>query len=206
MKLLHSQYLYVSLEIKRLLNNKKIIVAVTGASAMLYLHSFLEMLENEDVIVHGICSDAGEKVLALENTVNSKNLPGVTKWFDCKNFAAAPASGSADYDAMVIIPCSMGTLAAIASGITTNLIHRTADVMLKERKKLILVTRETPLNRTHLQNMLSAHDAGAVICPPHPGFYLQPETLEAAAMTFSWRLGDQLGLEMKGRKRWSGDE
>ncbi len=185
---------------------KKILVAVTGASAMLYVQSFLELLEKEDLIVHGICSDAGEKVLELEHKKDSRRFPTVTKWFDCKDFAAAPASGSAGYDAMVVIPCSMGTLAAIATGITSNLIHRAADVMLKEQKKLILVTRETPLNRTHLQNMLKAHDAGAVICPPHPGFYLKPQSLEEAAMTFSWRLGDQIGLEMKGRKRWGSDD
>jgi flavin prenyltransferase len=181
---------------------KKILVAVTGASAMLYLQSFLEMLEEEEVIVHGICSEAGIKVLELEHDSTFSKLPAVSKWFDCHDFAAPPASGSAGYDAMVVIPCSMGTLAAIASGITSNLVHRAADVILKENKKLILVTRETPLNRTHIKNMLAVHDAGAVICPPHPGFYLKPTNLEEAAMTFSWRLGDQLGLVMKGRKRW----
>ncbi len=184
---------------------KKILIAVTGASAMLYLQSFLELLESEDVIVHGICSDAGEKVLELEQNCGCRELPGVSQWFDCRDFAAPPASGSAAYDAMVVIPCSMGSLAAIASGITSNLIHRAADVMLKERKKLILVVRETPLNRTHLKNMLAAHDAGAVICPPHPGLYLKPKNLDEAAKTFSWRLGDQLGLDMDGRERW-GDE
>lgn len=185
---------------------KKILVAVTGASAMLYLQSFLELLEGEDVLVHGICSDSGEKVLELEHHCLSRQLPGVDRWFDCKDFAAPPASGSADYDAMVVIPCSMGTLATIASGITSNLIHRAADVMLKEGKKLILVVRETPLNRTHLKNMLAAHDAGAVICPPHPGLYLKPKSLEEAAQTFSWRLGDQIGLAMEGRKRWGEDQ
>lgn len=112
---------------------KKILVAITGASAMLYLQSFLELLE-EDVLVHGICSEAGEKVLELEHHCPSRQLPAVSKWFGCKDFAAPPASGSAGYDAMVVIPCSMGTLAAIASGITSNLIHRAADVMLKEEK------------------------------------------------------------------------
>jgi len=185
---------------------KKILVAVTGASAMLYLQSFLELLTGEDVLVHGICSEAGEKVLELEHHCLSRQLPGVSKWFDCRDFAAPPASGSAGYDAMVVIPCSMGTLATIASGLTSNLIHRAADVMLKERKKLILVVRETPLNRTHLKNMLAAHDAGAVICPPQPSLYLKPKSLKEAAETFSWRLGDQLGLTMEGRKRWGDDE
>jgi flavin prenyltransferase len=185
---------------------KKILVAVTGASAMLYLQSFLELLAGEDVLVHGICSEAGEKVLKLEHHCSSRQLPGVSKWFDCRDFAASPASGSAGYDAMVVIPCSMGSLAAIASGVTSNLIHRAADVMLKERKKLILVVRETPLNRTHLKNMLVAHDAGAVICPPQPSLYLKPKNLKEAAQTFSWRLGDQLGLVMEGRKRWGDDQ
>jgi len=105
---------------------------------------------------------------------------------------------------MIVLPCSMGTLAAIANGMSSTLVHRAADVMLKEQKKLLLVARETPLNRTHLKNMLAAHDAGATICPPHPSYYLRPESIEEAARTFSWRLGDQIGLTMKGRKRWEG--
>lgn len=185
---------------------KKILVAVTGASAMLFLQSFLEVLAGEDVLVHGICSDSGAKVLDLECGIRPGELPAVSRWYSCRDFAAAPASGSAGYEAMVVIPCSMGTLAAIAAGISNTLVHRAADVILKEGRKLILVPRETPLNRTHLKNMLAAHDAGAQICPPHPGFYLLPKDLKEAAMTFSWRLGDQLGLVMKGRRRWGGDE
>jgi len=183
---------------------QKIVVAVTGASAMVFLHSFLQILEEEDLEVHGICSESGSKVLELERGIAHTELPAVSQWFDSKDFAAPPASGSAGYDAMVVIPCSMGTLAAIANGISSTLVHRAADVILKERKKLLLVTRETPLNRTHLKNMLAVHDAGATICPPHPGYYLNPQSIEDAALTFAWRLGDQLGLEMKGRKRWEG--
>ncbi len=183
---------------------QKILIAVTGASAMVFLRSFLEMLAKEDVLVHGVCSTAGEKVLQIESGISHTELPAVSQWFDSKDFAAPPSSGSSGYDAMVVLPCSMGSLGAIASGMSSTLVHRAADVMLKERKKLILVARETPLNRTHLKNMLTVHDAGATICPPHPGFYLKPATIEEAAMTFSWRLGDQLGLEMKGRKRWEG--
>lgn len=171
---------------------------------MVFLHSFLQMLAGEDVVVHGICSTAGEKVLQLESGLSHTDLPAVSRWFDASDFTAPPASGSADYDAMLVLPCSMGTLAAIACGMSSTLVHRAADVMLKERKKLVLVARETPLNRTHLKNMLAAHDAGATICPPHPGFYLNPSSIEEAAMTFSWRLGDQFGLQMKGRKRWEG--
>lgn len=184
---------------------KKILVAITGASAMVYLRSFLAMIALEEHVVHGICSESGAKVLQIEEGISPEQLPGVSTWFQCGDFAAPPASGSAGYDAMVVLPCSMGTLAAIASGMTTNLVHRAADVILKENKRLLLVTRETPLNRTHLKNMLAAHDAGATICPPHPGFYLKPKDLEEAALTFSWRLGDQLGLTIKNRKRWGTD-
>lgn len=184
---------------------KKILVAVTGASGMLYLQSFLRAIQDLDLVVHGVCSDAGRKVLGLEKGIIPQELPAVSVWFDCRDFAAPPASGSSGYDAMLVLPCSMGTLAAIAAGISGNLIQRCADVMLKERKELVLVVRETPLNRTHLKNMLAAHDAGAVICPPMPGFYLQPATLEEAADSFSWRLADQIGLDIPGRRRWGGE-
>jgi flavin prenyltransferase len=187
-----------------ILRKRKIVVAVTGASAMVFLHAFLQVLEKETIEVHGICSESGEKVLQLERGISCTQLPAVTKWFDSKDFTAPPASGSAGYDAMVVLPCSMGTLAAIAAGISSTLVHRAADVILKENKKLLLVARETPLNRTHLKNMLAAHDAGATICPPHPGFYFNPTSIEEAATSFAWRLGDQLNLEMKGRKRWQG--
>ena len=185
---------------------KKILVAVTGASGMLYLQSFLRVIQDLELVVHGICSDAGHKVLGLEKGLIPQELPAVSAWFDCCDFAAPPASGSSGYDAMLVLPCSMGTLAAIAAGISANLIQRCADVMLKERKDLVLVVRETPLNRTHLNNMLAAHDAGAIICPPMPGFYLQPASLEEAADTFSWRLADQIGLDIPGRRRWGTEE
>jgi 4-hydroxy-3-polyprenylbenzoate decarboxylase len=185
---------------------KKILVAVTGASGMLYLQSFLRVIDGCGVTVHGICSEAGAKVLGLEKGLAPQELPAVTSWFDHRDFAASPASGSSGYDAMLILPCSMGTLAAIAAGISGNLIQRSADVMLKEHKTLALVVRETPFNRTHLTNMLTAHDAGAIICPPLPGFYLQPATLEEAADSFSWRLADQIGLDIPGRRRWGAEE
>ena len=184
---------------------KKILVAVTGASGMFYLQSFLRIIHDLDLVVHGICSEAGAKVLGMEKGLIPRELPGVTTWFDCRDFAAPPASGSSGYDAMLVVPCSMGTLAAIAAGMSANLIQRSADVMLKERKDLVLVVRETPLNRTHLKNMLAAHEAGAVICPPMPAFYLQPASLEEAADTFSWRLADQVGIAVPGRRRWGGD-
>jgi len=181
----------------------KLLLAITGASGMLYVTSFLEMLAGHDLIVHGICSASGRDVLAREQGLAPEHLPKVERWFDPLDLAAAPASGSSDYQAMLILPCTMGSLAAIAGGLSINLIHRAADVMLKERRTLVLAVRETPFNRTHLANMLAAHDAGAVICPPLPSYYLRSTTLEEAARTYSWRLADQLGLAIPGRKRWS---
>ena len=184
------------------LSPKKILVAVTGASGMLYLRSFLQVIAGQGVEIHGICSPSGRKVLQLEQAITPADLSMVSRWYDHDDFAAAPASGSSGYTAMVVLPCSMGSLAAIAAGLSINLIHRAADVILKERKTLVLAVRETPFNRTHLENMLKAHDAGAVICPPLPGFYLNPRTLKEAAATYSWRLADQLGIELEERKRW----
>lgn len=184
---------------------RRILVAVTGASGMIYLQSFLKTIKNCSVEVHGICSAAGEQVLGLEQEMAKEALPTVSCWFDHKDFTAPPASGSAGYDSMVVLPCSMGSLAAIAGGISANLVHRAADVILKESKRLVLVVRETPLNRNHLRNMLAVHDAGAVICPPFPSYYLRPDNLEEAARTFSWRLCDQLDIQVDDRRRW-GDE
>lgn len=181
----------------------KLLVAITGASGMLYLDAFLEQCRlHENLVIHGICSEAGQKVLSMEKGITVDELPAVSRWFDIDDFTAPPASGSSDYDGMVVLPCSMGTLAAIAAGLSINLIHRSADVILKERKRLLLGVRETPLNRTHLENMLKAHDAGAIICPPMPSFYFKPKSMEEAATSFSWRMFDQLGLDVKDRKRW----
>ena len=181
---------------------KKILVAITGASGMIFARSFLRLLAAAGRPADGICSEAGRQVLAHELAAAPEDLPGAERWFSPDDLASPPASGSSGYLAMVILPCTMGTLAAIAGGQSRNLIHRAADVMLKERRPLLLATRETPLNRIHLENMLRAHDAGATICPPLPGFYLHPETLEEAADTFSWRLADMLGIDIANRVRW----
>lgn len=182
----------------------KLVVAVTGASGMVYVPALLQELGKGNAIIHGICSSSGRKVLAMEQGVQPEQLPHVEKWFDETDFSAPPASGSSDYHAMVIIPCTMGTLASVAGGLSINLIHRAADVMLKERRQLILSVRETPLNRNHLQNMLKVHDAGGIICPAMPGYYLKPKTIEEAARTFAWKITDLLNIDVPGRKRWEG--
>ena len=119
---------------------KKLLVGVTGASGMLFLQSFLEMVQQQDSVeVHGVCSQAGEQVIKLELECEISELQGISMWFNNSDFTAPPSSGSSGYEAMVILPCTMGTLAAVAGGISSNLIHRAADVILKEKKKLILL-------------------------------------------------------------------
>jgi len=186
---------------------QRIILGITGATGMLYVPALLDLLAAQQIEVHGIVSEAGRKVLAFELGITPEQLPQVTRWFAVDDFFAPPASGSARYDAMVILPCSMGSLAAIANGYGGNLLHRSADVTLKERRPLLLAVRETPLNRTHLNNMLAAHEAGAIICPPMPAFYHHPQNLNDLARHFAVRLCDL--LEVPGAAdttRWQGGE
>ena len=182
---------------------KRIILAITGASGSLYALEFLKIMQTLDVEIHGIISEAGRQVMGLELDMAPEDLKVyVEKFYDIGDFAAPMSSGSSLYDGMVVLPCTMGTLASIANGISKNLIHRAADVTLKERRPLLLAVRETPLNRTHLHNMLKAHDAGAIVCPPMPSFYQKPETITEMAQFFAGRLASLLGLEIPGQPRW----
>jgi 4-hydroxy-3-polyprenylbenzoate decarboxylase len=183
---------------------QRIILGITGATGMLYIPALLELLAEQSIEVHGIISDAGRKVLHFELGMTPEQLPQVSRWFAADDFFAPPASGSARYDAMVVLPCSMGSLAAIATGNGANLLHRCADVTLKERRPLLLAVRETPLNRTHLHNMLAAHEAGAIICPPMPSFYHHPQGLNDLARHFAARLCDLLDIPVAATaiQRW----
>ena len=184
---------------------KKLILGITGASGSLYAVQFLKLMQQADVDIHAIISDAGRLVLQHELGLTPDDLQQyVAKWYDATNFAAPMSSGSARFDAMLVLPCTMGSLGAIANGIAKNLIHRAADVMLKEKKPLLLAVRETPLNRIHLENLLKVHDAGATVCPPMPSFYHHPESLEEMAAFFAGRLAEIVGIEMTDLKRWRG--
>jgi 4-hydroxy-3-polyprenylbenzoate decarboxylase len=185
---------------------KKIILGITGATGSLYALEFLKLMAATDAEVHGIISEAGEQVLRLELGIGKEGLsPYVAQWHDIKNFAAPMSSGSSRFDGMAVLPCTMGTLAAIANGLTRNLIHRAADVTLKERRPLVLAVRETPLSRVHLSNMLKADEAGAIICPPMPAFYHHPENLEAMARAFAGRVASLLGFDLPDLPRWGGE-
>jgi len=185
--------------------NKKIILAITGASGSLYIVQFLKLMQQADVEIHAIISDAGRLVLQHELGLTPDDLLQYdVTWHAADDFAAPMSSGSSRFDAMVVLPCTMGSLGAIANGIAKNLIHRAADVMLKEKKPLLLAVRETPFNRIHLENMIKVHDAGATLCPPMPSFYHHPESLEEMASFFAGRLADLIGIEVAGLKRWQG--
>lgn len=183
-----------------------ILLCVTGASGSIYALQFIEILAQLHQETHLVMSEAGKQVAILE--LGEKGYTRLCslaeKVYDTDDFTAAPASGSSRWKAMVVMPCSMGTLAAIAHGMSQNLIHRAADCFLKERRPLVLCPRETPLNATHLKNLLSAHEAGAVIYPAMPGFYSGPESIQDLAYFFAARVAAFLGLEPLGLKRWQG--
>jgi 4-hydroxy-3-polyprenylbenzoate decarboxylase len=163
----------------------KLVVAITGASGAIYAKVLLKKLQDLETTVDQVAlvwSDNAQTVWKYELQNESyRSLP--FQVYDRQDFLAPFASGSAGWDACIICPCSMGTVARIAQGISNDLITRCADVMLKERKKLVCVVRETPYNLIHLKNMTLLTEAGGIICPASPSFYSLPESFEALAAT-----------------------
>ena len=178
----------------------KIIVAITGASGAIYARQCLENLVANPTVerVALILSDNAEDVLRAEGVT----LPASERLerFSNSDMWASVASGSARWDAMVVIPASMGTVARVASGISRSLIERAADVMLKERRRLIIVPREAPYSLIHLRNMTSLTEAGAMILPASPSFYFEPHDIETLTMTVSTRAVELLGISVTHRK------
>lgn len=162
---------------------KKIVVGITGASGSIYAKRLIEELALKGYLVHVIATDKGKQVfkyelaLDLKQWIQELKQPNV-KLEDNQNLFAGVASGSHGFDAVIVMPCSMGTLAEISHGLSRNLLCRAADVALKEGRKLIIVPRETPFNTIHLENMCRLSKVGATIIPAMPGFYHHPQTLE----------------------------
>jgi len=176
-------------------NKRKIIIAITGASGSIYSKLILDFLSTVENVEVGILLSDNAKIVwntELENQ-DYNNYPFT--FYDKADFNAPFASGSAKYDTMIVIPCSMGTLGRIANGISSDLLTRAADVILKERRKLILVARETPYNLIHINNMKLVTEAGGIICPATPSFYSKPKTIEAVAKTVVDRVIDLMGIE-----------
>lgn len=182
----------------------KIIIAVTGASGSIYAKLLLDKLSkmhDQFAELAIVFSDNAKEVWKLElDNEDYKTYP--YKAYSKNDFMAPFASGSAKYNIMVVCPCSMGTMARIATGISNDLITRAADVILKERRKLILVTRDTPLSLIHINNMKTVTEAGGIILPASPSYYSKPKTIEEVAATVSDRIIDLMGLEQN-TYRWS---
>lgn len=177
----------------------KIAIAITGASGSIYAKVLLEkllLIKNQWEQLAVVMTENAKSVWQIElGNDDYKNLP--VSFYDKNDFNAPFASGSGKYNVMIIVPCSMGTLGRIASGVSNDLITRAADVVLKERRKLICVVRETPYNLIHIKNMETITLAGGIICPATPSFYSKPVTIEDAAATVVDRILDLAGLDIK---------
>jgi 4-hydroxy-3-polyprenylbenzoate decarboxylase len=187
----------------QLQNKHKIIVAITGASGSIYAKVLLDKLQQmpEQIETIGIVMSDNAKDVWKFELGNSDYEKTPFTIYNKTDFFAPFASGSAKYKTMIICPCSMGTLARIASGISNDLTTRAADVILKERRKLILITRDTPLSLIHINNMKTVTEAGGIICPASPSFYSLPQNFEALAATVIDRALDLAGLEQQ-TYRW----
>jgi 4-hydroxy-3-polyprenylbenzoate decarboxylase len=192
----------------------KVIVAICGASGSIYGIRLLKALLERPVDVRLIISSAGEAVMQHETDYTAPMIRFLQKegvrmhpdsgfeQYEPDNLFAQPASGSFHHNGMAVVPCSMKTIGCIASGISGNLIHRSADVCLKEKRPLILVPREAPLSLIHLKNMKQAAEAGAVIMPASPSFYFKPQSVHELVDTIVARILDHLGIEHHLAKQW----
>jgi flavin prenyltransferase len=197
-------------------------VAITGASGTVYAYRTLQLLAVSGVVerINLILSGTAAIVAQVEMGVNLKDpaVHEINDWLDLDpesrlirywrldNLAAKPSSGSNKQEGMIIVPCSMGTLGAVASGAGTNLIHRAADVCLKEGRKLVVVPREAPYNAIHLENMLRLSRAGATIMPASPGFYHRPQSIGELVDHLCFRILDQFDIPHSKRSDWTGEE
>lgn len=181
----------------------EITVGISGASGVQYGIRLLEILVEKGVRTHLILTDAAKQIMEIETDYTLSDVEKLATWSYSQNDFSAPiASGSYRTAGMVIAPCSMKTLSAVANGISDTLLTRAADVCLKEERKLILMTRETPLNLIHLENMVRAKKAGASILPACPGFYSRPKTIEDLINIMAGRALDLLGIENDVYERW----
>jgi len=178
----------------------KLVIAATGASGSIYLQRLLDQIDCGAHEIHLVLSAYSKQVIAEE--IGSLKVPTEVQQHSDKTMNVPFASGSSLFDGMVVVPCSMGTLARIAHGTSESLIFRSADVFLKERRKLILVPRETPWNLIQARNVVSVMEAGAVVMPAMPSFYSRPKTFDALADTVVHRILDQLGLPVPQAFRW----
>ena len=184
----------------------KLIVGITGATGTIYGIRLLERLRGAGVETHLVISRWGARTLLHETPYSREQVESLASAvYRPADMGATISSGSFKTDGMIIAPCSAKTLAAIAHGVGENLVHRAADVVLKERRRLVLVVREAPLSDIHLENMLKLSRMGAVMLPPMPAFYNRPRTVDDIVEHTVSRVLDQFGLDVAGAERWSGE-
>jgi len=182
---------------------KRLVVGVSGGSGMRYALDLLRTLQTLPVETHLVVTQGAKQVIPTELSETALELEALAEVvYKDADLGAAISSGSFRAHAMVVTPCSAGTLAKVAHGLTDNLVSRAAHVTLKERRRLVLVVREAPFSRPMLQNMLAAHDAGAAVLPASPGFYHRPETVDELVGTVTARTLDLLGIDNHRAPRW----
>lgn len=188
-------------------DKQRLIVGISGASGVIYGVRMLEMLRSLPVETHLVMSKAAEVTLAYETDLKAKDVQALADVIHrFEDMGAAISSGSFRTAGMVIAPCSVRSLAEIASGVTSSLLTRAADVTLKERRRLVLMVRETPLHSGHLQNMLAVSQMGGIIAPPVPAFYARPDSLEAMVDHSIGRVLDLFGIESGAVTRWGEEQ
>lgn len=181
----------------------RLIVGISGASGVVFGIRVLEMLRRLGVESHLVMSRAAEITLSHESDLKVAEVRALADhWYKADDIAAAPASGSFRTMGMVVAPCSVRTMSEVASGVTSSLLTRAADVALKERRRLVLMVRETPLHTGHLRTMLQLSEMGAVIAPPVPGFYARPQSLDEMIEHTAGRMLDLFGLDCGTIRRW----
>jgi flavin prenyltransferase len=184
---------------------KRLIVGITGATGTIYGIRILQLLRLAGVETHLVVSNAGEMARAYETKLSKEDLRALADVaYDIHDIGAALSSGSFKTMGMVIAPCSMGTLAQVATGTASTLLTRAADVCLKERRRLVMMTRETPLHLVHLRNMVTVTEMGAIVCPPMPAFYAKPQSLDEMVEHTVGRVLDLFDIELPTLKRWEG--
>jgi 4-hydroxy-3-polyprenylbenzoate decarboxylase len=186
---------------------KKIVVGITGASGVIYGVRLLEVLRDLDVESHVVLSEAAKQNIAIETDLAIKDVEKLaSKLYHPKNMAASISSGSFKTDGMAVVPCTIKTLSGIANSYDDNLITRAADVMLKEKRRLILVVRETPLHKGHLELMTRVADLGGIILPPVPAFYHHPRKIEDLINHIVGKILDLMNIDHNLFQRWEGED
>jgi flavin prenyltransferase len=182
---------------------QRMIIGITGATGVIYGVRLLQVLREQGIETHLVVTKAGEMTRAYETDLSTQQLRGLADvWYPVTDVGAAISSGSFKTMGMIVAPCSIRTMSEIAHGISSNLVTRAADVVLKERRRLVLMLRETPLTTGHIKSMLAVTQSGGIIAPPVPAFYIRPQTIEDLVDHTVGRILDLFDIEMKGIQRW----